>query len=134
MARLILDTGVLIAGARGRVNVTALADGDDAVVPAVVVAEYLSGTLLDTDTDRSASQRAFLDDVLEVVPVHDYDRVVATHHAALLAHAHRKGVMRGVHDLIIAASARATDRILVTTDERARFDELPEVTTRLIKG
>jgi tRNA(fMet)-specific endonuclease VapC len=34
--------------------------------------------------------------------------------------------------LIIAATARASGRILVTTDAKARFDELPEVRTRLV--
>ncbi|MGH3620431.1 MAG: hypothetical protein ACRDQ5_01390, partial [Sciscionella sp.] len=94
-----------------------LADTDDVAIPAVAVAEYLAGTLLDPDPGRPAAQRAFLDEVLDVVPVHAYDRAVADH-----------------HDLIIAATARATDRAVVTTDERARFGELPEVTARLINS
>ena len=132
MARLILDTCVLIAGVRGRVNLAALADTDDVAVPAVVVAEYSVGVLLDTDPGRAAAQRAFLDEVLAVVPVADYDRAVAEHHAALLAHTHGTGTQRGAHDLIIAATARATGRAVVTTDERARFGELPDVTARLV--
>ncbi|WP_026817901.1 PIN domain-containing protein [Arthrobacter castelli] len=132
MARLILDSGVVIAGARGHVDVAALADGDDVAMPAVAVAEYLAGTLLDTDPGRAAAQRAFLDEVLQVLPVHEYDRGVAEHHAALLAHVQRSGGKRGAHDLIIAATARASDRILLTTDERARFGELPEVSVRLV--
>lgn len=132
MARLVLDTGVLIAGARGRVDVAALADTDDVAIPAIAVAEYLAGALLDADPRRAAAQRAFLDEVLEVVPVHAYDRGVADHHAALLAQIQRTGSKRGVHDLIIAAVARAASRTVVTTDDRARFGELPEVTARLI--
>lgn len=132
MARLILDSGVVIAGARGHVDVAALADVDDVAIPAVAVAEYLAGTLLDTDPGRAAAQRAFLDEVLQVLPVHEYDRGVAEHHAALLAHVQRSGGKRGAHDLIIAATARASDRILLTTDERARFGELPEVSVRLV--
>lgn len=132
MARLILDTGVVIAGVRGRVDVAALADTDDVAIPAVAVAEYLAGTLLDPDPGRAAAQRAFLDEVLQVLPVHVYDGAVAEHHAALLAHVRRDGGTRGAHDLIIAATARATDRILLTTDERARFGELPDVSARLV--
>ena len=132
MARLILDTCVLIAGARGRVDLTALADTDDVAVPAVAVTEYTAGVLLGTDPGRAAAQRAFLDDVLAAVPIADYDRAVAEHHAALLAHTHRTGNRRGVHDLIIAATARASSRTVATTDERARFGELPDVTVRLI--
>lgn len=132
MARLILDTGVLIAGARGRVDLSALADSDDVALPAVVVAEYSAGVLLDADPGRAAAQRAFLDEVLTVVPIVDYGREVADHHAVLLAHTRSTGRRRGPHDLIIAASARATGRVLLTTDIRAEFDELPDLTARLL--
>ncbi|MGH7911225.1 MAG: PIN domain-containing protein [Candidatus Dormibacteraceae bacterium] len=129
---MILDTGVLIAGARGRPDVATLADTDDVAIPAIVVAEYLAGTLLDADPGRAVAQRAFLDEVLAVVPVHVYDRATAEHHAALLAHVRRNGSQRGVHDLILAATARATARTVLTTDEHARFGELPEVAVRLV--
>lgn len=132
MARLILDTGVLIASVRGRLDLSVLADTDDVSIAAITVAEYLAGTLLDTDAGRAAAQRAFLDDVLQVVPVNGYDRAVAEHHAALLAYVQRTGRRRGTHDLIIAATARATDRIVLTTDEQARFEELPEVNARIV--
>ena len=132
MARLILDTGVLVAAVRGRVDLAALSDEDDVALAAVVLAEYLAGVLNDDDSGRRAVQRAFLDDLLVVVPVVDYDPTVAEHHAELLAHARRAGQPRGAHDLIIAATARATGRILATTDKRARFDELPDVSVRLL--
>lgn len=133
MARLILDTAVLIDGARGHVDMALLADDDDVAIPAVVIAEYLAGNRLDPNPGRAAAQRAFLDDVLNVVPVHVYDRAVADHHASLLAHVQRSGSKRGVHDLIIAATARATGRVVVTTDERARFSDLPDVKARLLR-
>lgn len=132
MARLILDTGVLIAGVRGHLDVAALGDADDVAIPAVAVAEYLAGTMLDTDPGRSAAQRAFLEDVLRVLPVHEYDRDVAEHHAVLLAYVRRTGSRRGAHDLIVAATARAAGRTVLTTDERARFGELPDVSARLV--
>lgn len=134
MARVILDACVLIAGMRGLLDVAALADTDDIAVPAIVVAEYTAGVLLTDDPGRAAAQREFLDDVLAVVPVVTYDRGVAEHHAELLAHTQRSGNPRGVHDLIIAATARATGRIVVTTDQRARFGELPDVSVRLISS
>ena len=131
MARLILDTGVLIAGVRGRLDLGALADADDVAIPAIAVAEYLAGVFLDPPSDRASAQRAFLADVLAVVPVKGYDIDIAEQHAWLLAHTHRTGTRRGTRDLIVAATARATDRIVLTTDERARFADLPEVRVRL---
>lgn len=128
MDRLILDTGVLVAAVRGR---TGISDDTDIAIPAVVIAEYLAGVQLDPDAGRQAAQKAFLRDVLAVVPVNDYDRTVAEHHASLLAFTARQGRRRGPHDLIIAATARATGRMILTTDVHARFDELPDVEVRI---
>jgi tRNA(fMet)-specific endonuclease VapC len=127
--RLILDTGVLVAAVRGRATVP---DDADVAIPAIVIAEYLAGVHLDQDAGRQAAQRAFLDEVLAVMPVHEYDRSVAEHHAALLAYTARQGQRRGAHDLIVAATAGATGRTILTTDRHARFSELPDVNARTI--
>lgn len=129
---MILDTGVLVAAVRGRLDLAALAVEDDVALPAVAVAEYLTGVELDRDPARRAAQRAFLDELLAVTPVADYTMQVAAHHAALLAHVRRIGHPRGAHDLIIAATARATDRVLVSTDAEAGFADLPEVQSTLL--
>lgn len=121
MERLILDTGALVALARG---LTTIPDDADVMIPAIVVAEYLAGVHLDADAGRQAAQKAFLHDVLSVLPVCDYNRLVADHHADLLAFTAREGRRRGPHDLIVAATARATGRTILTTDVRARFEEL----------
>jgi tRNA(fMet)-specific endonuclease VapC len=129
---LILDTGVLVRGARGQLDATAIGDEDDVALPAVVIAEYLAGVLLDGDRARQATQRGFLDQVLDVTPVEDYTPAVAVQHAKLLAHVRTTSQPRGAHDLIIAATALATGRILLTTDSRARFDELPDGQARVL--
>lgn len=66
------------------------------------------------------------------MPTIDYDTTVARAHARLLAHVRRDGQPRGALDLIIAACAAATDRLLLTTDAEARFDELPDVASRVL--
>lgn len=128
MDRLILDTGVLVAAVRGRVRIP---DDTDIAIPSIVIAEYLAGVHLDPDAGRQAAQRAFLRDIVAVIPVCDYDRTVAEHHASLLAHTARQGRPRGPHDLIVAATALATGRTILTTDVSARFDELPNVDVRI---
>ncbi|WP_290061553.1 PIN domain-containing protein [Amycolatopsis solani] len=133
MARLILDTGILIDAARQRLPAGAIGDDDDVAVPAVVITEYQVGLLLDPNPARRAAHGAFLAELLAVTPVVEYSTNVVEHHAELLAHLRRSGQARGAHDLIIAATARATGRILVTTDGRARFDDLPEVEVRLLQ-
>lgn len=132
MARLILDTGLLIANVRGRLDLSEWLAADDVALPTVVVAEYLEGVHLATDDVRRAGYRAFLAEVVARAPIIDYTLDVAEHHAELLAHTRRTGSRRGVHDLIIAATARCSGRTILTRDARARFDELPGVSARLV--
>lgn len=130
--RLILDTGVLITAVRGNFELAGTVDSDDIAIPAITVAEFLAGIRLDPRPGRSAVHRRFLEELLEVLPVCGYDLEVAEHHAALLAFARENGRPGGTIDLIIAATARATGRILVTTDARAGFDRLPGVESILL--
>ncbi len=126
MEQVIVDTNVLIGMARGDIR---LPDDLDIAMPAIVIAEFLTGVER-SPSNRQGAQRAFLDDIVASLPVIDYDRTVAEHHAALLTFTADKGQQRGPHDLIIAATARATGRTLLTTDRRARFETLPEVRVR----
>lgn len=131
--RLILDTSVLISAERGQLDLTAVARDDaDAVVPAIVVAEYLTGVHLAATDEQRAARREFLDRALQALPIETYTQRVAERHSELLAHVYRSGTTRGAHDLIIAATALATGRTVLTTDARAGFDQLPGVTARLV--
>lgn len=127
--RLILDTGVLINAERHRDGLAnVLTDDDDVAVATITVAELQLGVELATDPHRRRRQE-FVDGVRALIPVEDYTTDVALVHARLLADVRRSGRPRGAHDLIIAATAVATARVLVTRDDQARFDELPGVHT-----
>ena len=76
-----------------------------------------------------AQRQAFVDDVVETLPILPYDLDVATAHAELLVAVRRQGLPRGAHDLIIAATAKASSRTVVTADTGA-FKDLPDVTVR----
>jgi tRNA(fMet)-specific endonuclease VapC len=97
-------------------------------IAALTVAELEVGVEL-ADEARGRTRRAFVDAVLDVVSVEAYDLDVAKAHGALLAHTRRTGNPRGAHDLIIAATARARSREVLTAD-REDFADLPEVTVR----
>lgn len=125
--RLIVDTGVLIAAERDRARWEAvLAPDDDPAIAAVTVAELRTGVEL-ADPAHRLGRAEFLMAVLETLPIEAYDLAVAEAHGRLLAHVHRAGSRRGAHDLLIAATAVATGRTILTTDHRARFGDLPEV-------
>ncbi len=125
--RLIIDTGLLVESERGGGALSeAIRDDDDLVVAAITVAELRTGIELAGEQHR-ARRTEFLLGVLETLPVEPYDLATAEAHGRLLAHVHRTGTKRGAHDLIIAATAVATTRILLTTDRSANFAELPDV-------
>ncbi len=123
---LILDAGVLIAYERGNLDQSAF-DDDQLAVAAVTVAEYRVGIELADSPLRAAARSRSLGLIVEDMEVLEYTMRTATHHAQLLAHVRRSGAHRGPHDLIIAAHAAETDRMLVSLDVRARFDDLPGV-------
>jgi tRNA(fMet)-specific endonuclease VapC len=103
----------------------AIDDADDVAVAAITVAELKVGVQLAKGRRRERRER-FVAAILDAVTIEPYDLEVAEAHAALLAHVRRKGRPREAHDLIIAATARARNRHVVSSD-RSGFDELPGV-------
>ena len=96
------------------------------MIAAITVAELRTGIELATEHHRAA-RAEFLVKVLETLPVESYDVATAEVHGRLLAHVHRSGTKRGAHDLIIAATAVATNRAVLTTNHSANFQDLPGV-------
>jgi len=97
-------------------------------VATVTATELLVGVELAAEKRRPA-RREFVEAILDAISVEDYDLDVAAAHAALLAHTRRSGRPRGAHDLIIAATARAREREVVSADLDG-FSDLPGVTLR----
>jgi tRNA(fMet)-specific endonuclease VapC len=81
------------------------------------------------DRSHGPSLRQFVEDLKASVPILDYDVTVASAHAELLVAVRRQGRPRGAHDLIIAATAKATQREVVSADPSA-FQDLPGVVMR----
>jgi len=126
VSRLLLDTTFLIDVERGGIDLdAAIADDDDVAIAAITLAELRVGVLL-ADTGRQADRAAFFEAVRAGLPVVEYDAEVAEVHGDLLAFVRRSGTPRGAHDLIIAASARAAGRDVLTAD-RSAFEGLPGV-------
>jgi len=97
---------------------------------AITAAELLVGVQL-ADRRRKARRRKFVEELLSSIPVEVYDLDTARAHAELLAHVRREGRARGAHDLLIAATARARARIVVTADATG-FSDLPGIEVRLL--
>jgi tRNA(fMet)-specific endonuclease VapC len=126
---LLLDTTVLIDAEREPAAVDeVIADDDDTAIAAVTVAELQVGAAL-ADGMRRTARQAFIDAVVAVVPVISYDLPVAMAHARLLVATRKSARPRGAHDLIIAATAVAGGRVVVTADPTG-FADLPDVEVR----
>lgn len=127
--RVILDTTALIDYERGTIE-RATFDEDDIAIVAISVAEYRTGIELADTPARAAARARGLDAITSIVEVLEYSETTAAYHAQLLAHVRQSGDPRGAHDLIIAAHAAQTGRLLISRDAAARFGDLPGVTAQ----
>lgn len=105
-----------------------IGDDEDVAIAAVTAAELLVGVEL-ADAKCRKTRKRFVSEILDTVSIESYDLTIARAHAALLAHTRREGQPRGTHDLLIAATARATQRTVVTADHSG-FADLPGVEVR----
>jgi tRNA(fMet)-specific endonuclease VapC len=105
-----------------------IAPDDDVAIAAITAAELLVGVQM-ADTHHRAARETFVEGILDMLPVEEYDLSAARSHASLLAHARRTGRIRGAHDLIIAATAVSRGRTVVSPDVAA-FEDLPGVGLR----
>ena len=129
MSRLLLDTTFLIDAERfGAELDTLIDDDDDVAIAAITVAELRVGALL-ADARRRSTRDAYVNDIIASISILDYDLKVAEAHADLLVAVRSQGKPRGAHDLIIAATAKAFDRTVLSADGSG-FHDLPGIEVR----
>jgi|SRR5580698_8165593 tRNA(fMet)-specific endonuclease VapC len=129
--RVILDTGVLIAIERGKLDVDAVLGQDDAAIAAVTAMELLVGVERAGEAHKQA-RAVHVEALLSSLPIESYDLGVARVHARLAVEAMPNGRPRSAYDMLIAATAAATSRILLTTDGKAGFDQLSGVRSEVL--
>jgi tRNA(fMet)-specific endonuclease VapC len=78
------------------------------------------------------ARAAHVEALLSSLPIETYTLDVARVHAHLLAEAMSRGRPRSAYDLMIAATAAATNRVLLTTDAKAGFDRLTGVRSEVL--
>ena len=130
--RVILDTGVLIAIERGRLDVDAVLGLDDAAIAAITAMELLVGVER-ADTAHRQARAVRVEAILSSLPIEPYNVGIARVHARLAVAAMAAGRPRSANDMMVAATAAAASRILLTTDASAGFDELTGVRTEVLK-
>ncbi len=117
----ILDTSVLIAAERRTFRFEALLDslGDEPIAISVITAsELLHGCHRAADPGTRARRSAFVEAILDAVPVLSFGLADARRHAELWAELLHRGAMIGPHDLLIGATALARGYGIVTLNQR----------------
>ena len=117
----ILDSSEIIALERNRgivENLVAGREDEPFGISVVTVAELLHGVeRADTET-RKIRRQAFVEKVIETIPVFPFDIGVARIYARIWASLLQRGFTVGAHDLIIAATAISLDYTVITANRR----------------
>jgi tRNA(fMet)-specific endonuclease VapC len=130
--QIILDTGILIASEKRKLDLESIVGHDEPAIAAMTAMELLVG--VERWTPESRDEEALLiEGDFTSFPIEAYTLEVARLHAILSNHVRKIGRPRSPHDLIIAATAGVTGRTLLTTDAKAGFDELPGVRAEVVE-
>ena len=118
----LIDTSVIIAIERGRLDPTLLRDADEdepIAIAAITASELLHGVhRLTTAVARTRAEQ-FVEQLLDSIPVVAFDLDVARVHARLDAELSALGISVGDADLMIAATAVWLDYRVATRDLRS---------------
>ena len=118
---LILDTSVLIAAERRTLSLGALlnAVADEPVgIAALTASELLHGCHRAADAGTRARRFAFVEALLDRIPVYEFGLGAARRHAELRAALASTGSPIGAHDMLIGATALARGCTLATLNQR----------------
>ena len=130
---LVIDTNVFINAENDRFDLDTLAqyaNYGEAYIAAVTVSELLTGVHMAKTTAIRVKRSAFVEGVLNGVPVLDFTEEVARTYAELYAHFLKKRAKPSstVHDLQIAATA-ITFGYAVLTSNVGDFKKIPGLIT-----
>ncbi len=132
----IIDTSLLIAGERGKLDLPALfASWADAPVAmaAITATELLFGVERAGHALQRRRRSAFVEGILERIPAVPYGVLEARAHAQLWAELSRTGSLIGAHDLQVAATALAQDWAVATLNH-LEFSRVPGLTLTPVQG
>ncbi len=117
----ILDSSEIIALERRRGLVESLVDGREDEpfgISVVTVSELLHGVERADTESRKIRRQAFVEKIIEMIPVFPFDIGVARIYARIWATLMQRGFTVGAHDLIIAATAISLDYTVITANRR----------------
>jgi predicted nucleic acid-binding protein len=129
---LLIDTSVLIGMERRRMqpeDIERLASPQPGAIASITASELLVGVHRTTPEGRKLRRAAFVERVLDSIPLLPMDLQVARVHARIVADLYAQGQPIGDHDLIIAATALAHGYDVLTDNPRD-FGQVPGLVVR----
>jgi len=126
---LILDTSILIAAEKKRLDLAALFaayNGETFAIAAITAAELLHGVERAKPAGRKKSRSEFVERVLTELEIIDFDFSVAQRHAKIWAALESAGKVIGAYDMLIAATTLHYDFRLATLNI-AEFRQVPDL-------
>jgi tRNA(fMet)-specific endonuclease VapC len=126
----LIDTSVLIEHERGRLELESHLRGrenEEFFLSVVTASELLHGVHRVRDGRIQARRSAWVDAVLERLPLLDIDLITARSHARLWAELASAGRIIGPHDLWLAATCLSRGLSLITANVR-EFERVPGLT------
>jgi tRNA(fMet)-specific endonuclease VapC len=130
----LIDSSVLIAAERGELRMESLAARfaeEDIAISAVTASELLHGVHRAKTSAQRHRRQAFVEGLISQLPVIAFDLAAARMHASLWAELAKRGVAVGERDLMIGATALATNYGVATRDERS-FSKIPGLRVRVL--
>ncbi|HET6351802.1 MAG TPA: type II toxin-antitoxin system VapC family toxin [Coriobacteriia bacterium] len=123
----LIDSSILIEAERGVLDLNVRVQSrqnEEFYLSVVTASELLHGVHRAVRSDQRAKRSAFVEGVLERLPVLDIDIATARAHAGLWAELQSAGEMIGPHDLWLAAACLAHGLSMVTANVR-EFERVP---------
>jgi predicted nucleic acid-binding protein len=127
----LIDSSLLIATERGKLNFDELAGEEEVAISAVTASELLHGVHRAKTSAQRHRRQAFVEGLVAQLPVIAFDLIVARVHASLWADLAARGAAVGERDLMIGATAIAKGYGVATCDERS-FPKIPGLKVRRI--
>jgi len=130
----LIDSSVLIAAERGDLALDALAAryaNENVAISAVTASELLHGVERARTPAQRHRRQAFVEGLIERLPVVAFDLTAARVHASLWAGLAKRGVAVGERDLMIGATAIAGNYAVATRDRRS-FSRIPGLVVQVL--
>lgn len=124
---MILDSSVLVAAVRRTLRMDALLASlaeESVALAAITASELLHGCHRAIESGARTRRWAFVEGLLQAIPVLPFGLAEARRHAELWADLTTRGQLIGPHDMLVGATALAQGYSLATLN-RAEFTRIP---------